>query len=105
MKPTYIKTKFNNTVNISKIITVHYYEFDKSFSFEGESHDFWEMVYVDQGKVEIQCDEKKMILGQGEIIFHKAKGFEPCNRFSKSLCFPSILWAYPPFFPPKIQLL
>ena len=72
MKVTYIKTKFKNTVNISKIITVHYYEFDKNFSFDGEKHDFWEMVYVDKGKIEVKSEDKTFILGQEEIIFHRA---------------------------------
>ena len=75
MKATYVKTQLKNTINVSKIVTVHYYEFDKNFVFEGESHDFWEFVYVDKGKVKIQRDEESLILSQGEIVFHRPNEF------------------------------
>ncbi len=75
MKPTYIKTALTSIVNISKIVTVHYYEFDKNFVFEGESHDFWEMTYVDRGRVSVCRDDEEITLGQGEIIFHRPMEF------------------------------
>lgn len=84
MKAVYIKTKFNNTVNIPKIITVHYYEFDEQFAFDGEKHDFWEMVYVDKGKISVKSGEKTIILGQGEIIFHKPNEFHAVKAYCSS---------------------
>ena len=75
MKPTYIKTALTSIVNISKIVTVHYYEFDKNFVFDGESHDFWEATYIDRGRVLVRCDDDEIELGQGEIIFHKPNEF------------------------------
>ncbi len=42
-KPTRLKRVF--TVN--EIFTVHYFEYEKDYSFKGETHDFWEIVYVD----------------------------------------------------------
>ena len=84
MKATYIKTKFNNTVNISKIVTVHYYEFDKNFSFQGETHDFWEMVYIDKGSVAVKSGDKEIILGQEQIIFHKPNEFHAIKAHDSS---------------------
>ena len=75
MKATYVKTQLTNAVNISKIVTVHYYEFDKNFVFNGESHNFWEIVYIDKGRVEIQSDEENLVLTQGEIVFHRPNEF------------------------------
>lgn len=75
MKVTYVKTQLQNVVNISKIVTVHYYEFDKNFVFNGESHDFWEMVYIDKGRVQVRNDEEELVLSQGEIIFHRPNEF------------------------------
>ena len=75
MKAAYIKTQLKTVVNVSKIVTLHYYEFDKNFSFDGEKHDFWEMVYVDKGKVAIKREKKEEIFAQGEIIFHKPNEF------------------------------
>ena len=84
MKATYVKTKLNSLINISKIVTIHYYEFDRKFVYSGESHDFWEMVYVDKGNVEIQRDEERIILKQGEIVFHKPNEFHAIKAVDSS---------------------
>jgi len=75
MKATYVKTQLQNVVNISKIVTVHYYEFDKNFVFHGEKHDFWEIVYIDKGRVQVRSDDENLILSQGEIVFHRPNEF------------------------------
>ncbi len=75
MKSNYIHHKIANLISVTKIVTIHYYEFDKNFSYEGESHNFWEMVYVDAGNVKIRANNKDFYLRQGEIIFHKPNEF------------------------------
>ena len=75
MKVAYIKTTPETTVSISRIVTIHYYEFDKTFVFDGEAHDFWEMVYVDRGQVLVRRDEEEIVLSQGEVIFHRPNEF------------------------------
>lgn len=84
MKATYVKTKLKSLINISKIVTIHYYEFDRNFVYSGESHDFWEMVYVDKGKVEIKRDDECIILKQGEIVFHKPNEFHAIRAIDSS---------------------
>jgi len=71
----YIKTKLETVLNISRIITIHYYEFGPNFVFLGEKHDFWELVYVDKGRVQIRADEEEITLEQGQIVFHKPNEF------------------------------
>lgn len=71
----YIKHQILNEIIINKIISIHYYEFSKTFKYDGESHDFWEMVYVDKGAINIKADKKNYTLSQGEIIFHKPNEF------------------------------
>ena len=75
MKSNYIKHKITNLISISKIVTIHYYEFDKNFYYDGESHNFWEMVYIDAGNVKIKANNKEFHLKQGEIILHKPNEF------------------------------
>ena len=84
MRPIYIKTKPESIVNVTRIITVHYYEFDKSFVFGGESHDFWEMVYVDKGRILVKSGEEEVALGQGEIIFHAPDEFHSVKALDSS---------------------
>lgn len=45
------------------------------FSFEGESHPFWELVYVKEGSAGVAADERIYNLSQGDIIFHKPMEF------------------------------
>lgn len=75
MKADYIKHKIANLITINKIVTIHYYELDREFSFEGESHNFWEIVYVDSGKVEIMANNRRLSLKQGDAVFHKPNEF------------------------------
>lgn len=70
VKATYVKTKLQTLVNVSKVVTIHYYEFDRHFVFHGEKHDFWELVYVDKGRVSITRDDEQIELGAGEVVFH-----------------------------------
>jgi AraC-like DNA-binding protein len=71
MEKKYYKHKIQNLLVISKIITVHYFEFDKSFAAHTESHDFWELVYADKGDIICVRDGKETVLKEGEVIFHK----------------------------------
>ncbi|MBR5218349.1 MAG: helix-turn-helix transcriptional regulator [Clostridia bacterium] len=75
MKLNYIKHRITNLININKIVTIHFYEHSKNYSYEGESHNFWEMLYVDSGHAYIEANDKPIHLKQGEIIFHKPNEF------------------------------
>lgn len=70
MSRAYVKTKLNSVLEIKKIISLHYFEYVKDFKGICESHDFWEMVYVDFGEVEAAADDKRVVLRQGQAIFH-----------------------------------
>lgn len=84
MKATYIKTKLQSVITVSKIVTIHYYEFDRNFVFHGERHDFWEMVYVDKGTVEIKREDEYITLKQGEIVFHRPDEFHSIKALDSS---------------------
>jgi AraC-like DNA-binding protein len=62
-------------VEINNIVTIHYFEYMKDFSFPGEAHDFWEFLYVDKGEVDIIADTRKFTLQKGQIVFHKPNEF------------------------------
>lgn len=75
VRVTYIKHPINHLITVNKIVTIHYYEFDKNFKFHGERHNFWEMVYLDKGQVEITANGEKHTLSAGEVIFHQPNEF------------------------------
>ncbi|MBR5156759.1 MAG: helix-turn-helix transcriptional regulator [Clostridia bacterium] len=84
MKSNYVKHKIANLISINKIVTIHYYELDKSFNYDGESHNFWEMVYVDAGQVDIRANNREYCLKQGDIVFHKPNEFHAIKADGKT---------------------
>lgn len=71
----YIRYKINTSININKIPTLLYFEFDKDYGWEGETHDFWELVYVDKGEIIIRANKDEITLKQGEAYFHYPNQF------------------------------
>ncbi len=77
----FISKKCKNIINITSIVTLHYFEFPKTYVFPGESHVFWELLYVDKGEFIVTTDVEHH-LNQGDIIFHKPNEFhdnKSCN--------------------------
>ncbi len=71
----YQRMQIKSTVAIHKMITMYYFEFGKHYSFLGESHNFWEFLYVDKGDLEVWADDRSYLVNQGTIIFHKPNEF------------------------------
>lgn len=51
------------------------FDWSDKFVFSGESHNFWEAVYVESGEVEVTEDENVYTLGAGNLIFHAPNEF------------------------------
>lgn len=66
----YKKHRINSYISLKSIVTIHYFEFTKDYIYNGESHDFWEMVYVDKGEIIATADDHELTLRQGEALFH-----------------------------------
>lgn len=64
----YIVTK---SIEIKSLTSIHYFEFDDSFVDHVESHEPWELVYIDRGECNIVADDTTFRLKQGEMYFHK----------------------------------
>lgn len=68
-------TRLDKLFNIKGLMSMHYFEFGKNYLFMGEKHDFWELVYVDSGEIDIQANEAWKTLECGSIVFHKPMQF------------------------------
>ncbi|MDR3318246.1 MAG: AraC family transcriptional regulator [Clostridiales bacterium] len=76
MRTNFYKRKIENLIIIDKIVTLHYLEYPKNFVFDGEAHDFWEIVYIDKGGVVCSINHGAgFALKQGQILFHKPNEF------------------------------
>lgn len=82
-------TKFTHTIlkkafNVKSIVTVLYFDYSKEYRFAGESHDFWEILYVDKGELSVNTDTFKHKIKSNEMIFHKPKEFHDITASDKS---------------------
>lgn len=80
----YVGSRLKNDIVISKLYTVHYFEYPKNYKFTGESHDFWELVYADKGDITVFSEDKSYVLNQGSIIFHKPNEWHNIHSDSES---------------------
>ena len=76
-------------VSVCDIISIHYFEYLSDFSFPGEAHDFWELVYVDNGEFSAAADDKIIPLKKNSIIFHKPNEFH--NVLTNGKVSPSLV--------------
>ena len=67
----FVKNPLYSQINVTGIYTIHYFKYGRNFKFEGEKHDFWELVYLDSGNATVISDENQFKLKQGEAFFHK----------------------------------
>lgn len=67
----FIETHLKKSFVVNKVMTLHYFEFEKDYAFKGAKHNFWEMVYVDKGEVYIDMGTDVYRLKQGNIAFHQ----------------------------------
>lgn len=67
----YFKHKLKDLLVVNNLVTVHRFKPEKGFFHGEESHDFWEIVYAEKGRIKCVADGKGLILKQGEMLFHK----------------------------------
>ena len=71
----YYGVNLHNSITLGRIFSIHYFEYMSDFSFEGESHNFWEFVCVDKGEVDVTRGKTHTILKKGDLVFHKPNEF------------------------------
>ncbi|MDO4313692.1 MAG: AraC family transcriptional regulator [Eubacteriales bacterium] len=72
-----------DSISVGKIYSIHYFEYMSNFSFEGESHDFWEFICVDKGEVNIVAGTHAEKLKKGDIAFHEPNEFHNVKATGK----------------------
>ena len=70
-------------VRVQDLITVFYQEIEPERRFRGESHPFWELVYVDDGVIHAQNGESDWNAKAGELIFHAPDVFHKAEGNGK----------------------
>ena len=63
--------EFADQIEIQAFNSIYYFEFSKDFTHPMERHNFWELVYVDNGCINAISSDAICKLHQGQIIFRK----------------------------------
>lgn len=85
----YTATHLKKVFHINEIVTVHYFEYEKDYIYPGEQHNFWELVYVDKGKIDIDMDNETYRLEQGNIAFHQPNEYH--NLRANGIIAPNLI--------------
>lgn len=63
-------TQVKEEIKLDGFHNIYYFEFGKFHHHAPEKHSFWEMVYVDKGKILANTDGNICSLDEGQVIFH-----------------------------------
>ena len=67
----YVSKKLNDTISVTGIVNLHFFEFDNDFSTVGEEHPFYELVFVNSGKLEVASADYTGTLEKNQMIIHR----------------------------------
>ncbi len=67
---------------VSRIANVHYFEFTSQYQTTDDSHNFCELLYVDNGSLCVYADNYSGILSSNQLIIHRANELHSlkCNE-------------------------
>lgn len=66
----YATMKLKDSVIVSDIVTIHYFEYASDYMFTGEQHNFWELVYIDHSSAIVTAGNREFTLNHGDCFFH-----------------------------------
>ena len=85
----YEYVELTQEITIHRIYTVHYFEYMSDFYYAGETHDFWEFLFVDKGEICVTAGDEHLSLKKDEIVFHKPNEFH--NVWANGRTAPNII--------------
>lgn len=70
-----MKIQESRPIDITEFVSIFYMEHDGNFFFGGETHDFWEIQYIDSGEIAAVAGTHGYNLPEGSLIFYKPMQF------------------------------
>ena len=65
MKMEYTPIPLATVFDVDAIVNISYYKLENGYVFSGESHFFWEFIYVDRGSIVVTAGADKYFLKAG----------------------------------------
>lgn len=70
-----VPCEIERVLYVNTVYTAYVRNYDKNFYFSGETHDFWELVYILKGNATVTKNNTIFHLEAGDIIFHPPMEF------------------------------
>lgn len=67
----YVSKHLKNEISVTGIVTLHFFEFDNDFTTVNERHPFYELVFVNSGKLDIFSEDYNGVLSKNQAIIHR----------------------------------
>ncbi|MBQ8759185.1 MAG: AraC family ligand binding domain-containing protein, partial [Clostridia bacterium] len=64
----YIRHKIRNVIDIKWLVALEYLNFEGKYKNYVEKHDFWELCFVEKGRVNVVIDEQTLSLEENEVF-------------------------------------
>ena len=68
-------------MQVTHLVSAFRCALQQDFRYDGEMHEGWEFVYVESGRIMAQADDKRYIVRNGEMIFHKPMEYHNLNPY------------------------
>ena len=65
----------HRSFDITAIYSALHYQYTPNFQFDGEVHDFWELVYINSGSATVEETKKSYTLKPSQFIIHAPNVF------------------------------
>ena len=66
---TYLRHKIENVIDVKELIALEYLDFEGKYKNYEEKHAFWEICYVEEGRITLSLDGEAVSLSSGELVF------------------------------------
>lgn len=62
--------KLQKALNITELCAAHYFEFTKDYISSCQQHPYWELVYIDKGRILVTAGDDEFLAADGDLFFH-----------------------------------
>ena len=68
----FVLKNLNDAISVKTIANIHFFEFEKNYYTEHDSHPFCELVFVASGEMQVNAENYQGRLNRHEMIIHRA---------------------------------
>ncbi len=68
-------------IRVTGLVSAFHAHLSADFRYDGEQHDGWEFVYVEEGRIKAKADDNAYVLKKGELVCHKPREFHAIQPY------------------------